>query len=317
MNAVSYSSSIEAPYLSYSPHEHLPLMRIQDQRPLWKCMIDIVHACLSQLMDLMKYPYYFLSLYQKRKVILLTPHITNNFWSYSADQFPWQNAQTSAGLFLFIHGLRGTPLCWAPYLNRLQQDNPEAHCIAPHVPERGNCSLETAAEPFVEMIRHYAAKFPGQPIHLIGVSNGGRIVSYLENQLTPEDLQGRRLNVVSIAGVHYGTPLIDQAAKWRVLPFLGLHPRIAEDLKWESLSAQRLLQQWRNKQLTWQQAGISVRHFFCATVDDEKLWQAYGSLPLLQEEGSGHLDTYQLYNGQTHQTIIPAAHQDVLNWLRA
>ncbi|MGH2612903.1 MAG: hypothetical protein ACRDFB_07625, partial [Rhabdochlamydiaceae bacterium] len=61
--------------------------------------------------------------------------------------------------------------------------NDKVDVFAPIVHERGMCSLEEAVNPLLSTLQSYIDKNPKKPVCLLGVSNGSRMVTYLEVQL--------------------------------------------------------------------------------------------------------------------------------------
>ncbi len=106
----------------------------------------------------------------------------------------------SQGLVVLLHGLCNDPSAWYSQLSLLQR-YPRIDVFAPVVPKRGMCSLEEAALPILPTLLDYSKKNAGKPLCLLGVSNGSRIVTWLETKMrhaapyTP-------VMVSTIAGVH-------------------------------------------------------------------------------------------------------------------
>lgn len=224
---------------------------------------------------------------------------------------PWSASNDSKGLYLFIHGLRGHPTDWNSYQEEIKRKDPHAHLFAPQVPLEGNCALATAANPLLEVVSNYLKKFPGLPVTLMGTSNGGRIASCIESKLDPELLGTSRLSIVSIAGVHNGTKVVDLIKKLRLLPLAKLNNDLAEEFAFGSRVAQENLSAWQNKQYVWKYQNRSVRHLFCATTEDEQVRDLTSSLPY---EGTMN-SVYKVFNGHSHTSIVEGARADVMKWL--
>ncbi len=291
----------------YSFKKDLPLVQIEDHRSVIRRISSIVYACLKQIIDLLNMVKFYLYFFSKRNVTFLQPTKSGNTYSYKS--LPWGKDKSSKGLYLFIHGLQGFPSSWGGYVQKVRAIAPKAHSIAPYVPERGNCSLKTAAKPLLQLVKAYLKKFPGKPIHLVGTSNGARIASYIENHLTVEEMKGRQLNVVSIAGVHYGTKLVDWLDKFYFLPLTGTNRALVKEFLWGSPFAKKLLEKWKAKQIEWKIHEIQTRHLFCIGLEDEKVLWHSSALPSL----SGA--KYLAFSGENHQTVVSAAQDDILNWI--
>lgn len=288
-----------------------PLIQINDRRNIIQRVRDVFIATLKQVVELFRRVQYYFYFFKQRNILFISPVKQENRWIYERQDLPWTNQTDSAGLYLFVHGLRGSPRSWGGYLKQLQKDSPKAHFLAPCVPLRGNCSLETAAEPFLHILRDYMLKFPGKPVTLVGTSNGSRIISDIETRLNVAEVGQRQLNVVSIAGVHYGTKLVDWLARWHFLTKIFIHPVLAEEFRWGSHFAKTLLDGWKEKQAEWVRNRVNVRHLFCATLEDEKVINVASTLPIFPK---AH---YQIYTRENHQTVVYAAERDVINWIHS
>lgn len=232
---------------------------------------------------------------------------------YPSDQLPWQKDKESKGLFLTVHGLRGSTTEWEKYENDFKQQYPGAHHFNPHVALEGNCPLEEAAKPLLKAVEDYLKKFPGSPITIIGTSNGGRIAAYLESHLSPELLGNSKLLVVSVAGVHYGTKVIDRLDNLRVLQLANLNSTLADEFHWGSEVAEENLKLWQDKQTEWKKNDKKVSHFFIATTEDEQVRGQSASLP--QAPSDTTQVKYAVYNAESHISIVDASHSKVMKWI--
>jgi len=120
------------------------------------------------------------------------------------DNYCWKD--NTVGLYVVVHGLMGTPKFSALSIaNYIHEHYPnEYEILVPIVPHKGNCSLDEAVKPILNMVIEYIKRNPGKPIHLIGSSNGGRIVAKIELELrrsNPETL----IKVTGVGGVYYGS----------------------------------------------------------------------------------------------------------------
>lgn len=124
-------------------------------------------------------------------------------------------------LIVYLHGLNGSPTRARPYLSKIRVP---ATILTPIIPYRGNCSLEVAAESIITYIEQNNYK----TIILIGYSNGARIASYIENTLP------YNVNVlfISIAGVHYGSKLMNIIDYLGLCNLFGVNRKVVENLKW-------------------------------------------------------------------------------------
>lgn len=236
---------------------------------------------------------------------------------YAIDQLPWNKQETvktnNDALFVCVHGLRISPYMWKRYLSKIADSHPNAYCIAPHVPFKGECSLEVSANPILEVVQNYADSHPGKPIILIGASNGSRIAMYIENNLSlnaTNESPPRKILIASVAGVHNGTKQINFLARWRLLWIKKFHRAIQQDFHWESQVAQTNLKNWQRKQKEWKKHSVEARHFFCASKDDEQVRPISASLPHTLSDV-----TYKIFTSENHLSIVYAACDDVLGWV--
>jgi hypothetical protein len=229
----------------------------------------------------------------------------SNAYTYPVEQLPWHYDDESSGLFLDIHGLRASPTDWQLYEQEFKKQYPCSHHFLPKVVLGGNCSLEIAAKPLLEVVENYLKKFPGKSVTLIGTSNGGRIAAYIESKLDPLLLGESKLIVVSIAGVHNGTKFIDFLESIHMLSLARLAPELADEFHWSSCVAQENLKAWQSKQVIWNKNGNKVFHLFIATMEDENVWGQSASLP--QAPQNTTKTKHIVYNGETHTSIVEAA----------
>jgi len=274
--------------------------QLDDQRPILLRIWHIIEACFQMLLHIFKMLSRWMAFVQDDNLYLRPVVQADGKYQFDLTQLPWKEDDASEGLYLFIHGLGGRPYDWDCYLHTLKRS--QAHCLAPHIPFSGRCSLEDAAAPLLPIIENYLAKFPAAPIRLIGTSNGGRIASYLEVHLKPELMEGHPLSVVSIAGIHGGTYLMDYVG------YLRFHPEIVDNLSYNSLFSQKLLLQWQEKQQQWVERGIQVLHRFYATTEDEQVRPVASALPFLPNTSD---NDYRIVHGQTHMTIVDAVCENV------
>lgn len=229
-------------------------------------------------------------------------------WSYDLGLLPWnQKEEISQGLFFFVHGYGGSPQRWSGYLQESHKKIPEAHALAPYVPERGNCPLETAGKPLLEIVQNYVNKYPAKPLYLFGFSNGARLVTYIESRLQLP--QKSSLTVVSIAGAHFGSQVVNTMVKIRMADLFGMHQDLRRELRYYSTTSQELLKQ-REKAYE-QREDIQASHIFYASTEDEAIQPVTAALPAIQ----GAL--YRIVHGHTHSSIMTAVFQRVWQDLMA
>lgn len=167
----------------------------------------------------------------------------------------------SEGLYVLVHGLSGHPSIWDPQIAEIKK-NENLDIFAPFVPQAGRCTLEEAAEPLLANILDYALTYPDRPISLLGVSNGCRIILWLENQLR-EKAQGTAVKISAVAGVNFGTTQVNLAENYGIGKYF-LHTATRQELQFGSEKAQELL---KNVVKECPQGTERSYDFFATTVD--------------------------------------------------
>jgi hypothetical protein len=285
------------------------IIEFKDNRKLIVKIKDVVQALFKSLLTIIeKIRDLFNPLNKKH----LVPQKTNDgTYTYLNQNLPWSNDQESQGLVICLHGLNGNPSDLKAYANEFKIQYPKSHICSPGIVSNGNCSLKIAAKPILELAKNYSTKFPNNNITIIGTSNGARIGKYVETKMDPNSFN--KLFFASIAGVHYGTRLINQLEKIRVPRLLNSDPTLIKEFHWESNSAVKQLEAWHKKQAVWLQEGKSVNHFFCATTEDSSVISLSSSLPF-STLANGSENQYRVYHGESHISIVPKALKDVLDW---
>jgi hypothetical protein len=115
------------------------------------------------------------------------------------------------GLCTFLHGLGGHPRCFTYQRELLESSLPNVSILHPHIPNKGDCSLDIAAAFTLENIRKWLAISGNEtkPISLLATSNGTRLSTYIIGELRKEGYKNP-IKLSSIAGVFEGTLLISK-----------------------------------------------------------------------------------------------------------
>lgn len=203
----------------------------------------------------------------------------------------------SKGLYVLIHGLNSHPSLWQKHI-QLLNDHTEKDLFVPYVPFKGNCTLECAAEPLLNVIKNYIKQHPTKPICLIGTSNGGRICTWLETKLrffsptTP-------IKVSTIAAVHFGTSRMNIVKTLHKITglTLGFHPSIISDLSFGSKKAQEILKEV----LRPAPLGIIRQFEFFASTEDTQVPELGSSIPKL---GNQFKAIHHVVHGYNHGGIV-------------
>lgn len=234
-------------------------------------------------------------------------------FSYDLSQMSWKTRASegkapSEGLYLFIHGLKGHPTVWKDYTKRLTKEKPQCDVIAPYVHLRGNCPLENAAEPVLQIVREYIKDNPGKPLYITGTSNGGRIAAYIETHLDPEQMNGCSLHFVSVAGVHAGTKRVEILPRNNRVVNKVIDPELVEEFRYNGSFAQGLHQKLQQKQKQWKNYGITVTHRYYASKEDTEVTPTHSALPKLDDGNT----SYQILEGESHGSIVKKVCNDVI-----
>lgn len=269
------------------------LRRELDQRALWVKVADAIVSIFRELVFLLSM--LFRAIYGALCGVKELPA------SMKIIQQP-----ESRGLVVFVHGLRSFPEVWSSQLSLLDQK--PVDIFAPHVPEKGMCSLEKAVAPIYPIIRDYAQKNPQKPISLIGHSNGSRIVSLMDKYLR-EDAPQSPVRVSAIAGVIFGSSRMDQIDSFGIASYF--YPQITNELKYGSRVARALLE---GLAAPLPDCCAPRSYEFFATPEDLSVPDLDSSLPLLNKG-----ESYHLIPGHSHNSIIAAVAEDqiraCLEWI--
>lgn len=211
----------------------------------------------------------------------------------SLDDLPlWQ--EKSEGLFLFLHGFKGHPSIWNRQ-KKLLELHPEFDTFAPVIPSLGNCSLDDAGEPLLEVLLNYSDKHPGKPVCISGVSNGSRLATWLEVRMR-EQRPDTPIRISTISGVHYGTSMVDRLNRWGVADWI-LDEDFSREMAFGSPKARELLR----KVKTALPDNVKPRSYqFFATTGDLVV-DLESSIPRLGKD-----EEVTIVHGQGHGSLVPA-----------
>jgi esterase/lipase len=139
-------------------------------------------------------------------------------------------------LVVLIHGLNGRPADMDAYAHRLRH----LHAIyCPHVPGRGNLSLEASAAPIWRKVLEHLQRHPGAPIALVGLSNGGRVAAQLELWIR-EHHKDSSVIMVAVVTPFGGTRMMDHFGG--LASVVGLYSSTAVDeMQHNSEKSQKLV----------------------------------------------------------------------------
>jgi hypothetical protein len=212
------------------------------------------------------------------------------------------------GLYVAIHGLNGRPNIWHHQLAILQKHQSDFEIRVPYVPQKGNCFLDMAVAPIEAMVRDYINQHPGQPVCLMGVSNGARIALELEVRLRNTNAP---IKISSVAGALFGTMQINLLHMLGLATFL-YKPVLVNEMFYLSHTSFRLF----NRVAEALPQNAERAYEFYASPDDFQIKPYTGSLPVL----SGKDVKYFLVPGENHNSIVARVCsiqiQSCINWMQ-
>jgi hypothetical protein len=227
----------------------------------------------------------------------------------NVEKHEWK-IENNKGLYVVIHGLNASPKTTAwNYVSQIKKEHPNTYEIrAPHVHEKGNCSLKDAAKPILKMVNSYIAKNPGKPIHLIGTSNGARIAAFVEVALRKKNVN---IRITAVAGVFFGSKTMEILTKWPLVR-AQFHNSIIQDFKIASKRSKNLIEKMREP------VTIGSRSYeFYATPNDESMPNRSSSLPREIPGATYH----PFVSGQSHisiwDSLRPKVLKDSYEWMKA
>lgn len=215
---------------------------------------------------------------------------------------PWTNGR-SKELVVLIHGLRSSPLTWSKYLAEFDDADEERSYFAPHLYKKGYASVDEVATPILKEIQLYKDQYPDNRVILIGHSYGALTAGYIEQRLP----NARNVHLISIAGPHCGTNMVNWMERARVGGLVGFTPRMTDEMRFQGSWATRHLIDWQAKKDDTD--NTNTRHFF-ATADDWRVFPAKSSFPNLPNS------SYCLVSRESHVTIVEAVKDDVFAIIR-
>jgi pimeloyl-ACP methyl ester carboxylesterase len=215
------------------------------------------------------------------------------------------------GLYLLIHGLLGQPLIWNCHYQKLKNLHPEAEIRAPAVPSTGNCSLEEAAAPFLALVRDYVDKNPGNPVCLIGHSNGSRIASYIEVLLRERNVN---IMVSSVSGIYQGTSVINRLAHYHIASCF-LDQKVVEEMSYKSAYSRFFLGSMNTTHI--KDGSLRVYHFY-TTRQDAAVEPYTAACPMMTHPLC--TSQYTILSGYGHNGLVrricDEQSEECVNWVK-
>lgn len=208
----------------------------------------------------------------------------------------------SKTLYVFIHGLKGSPYRWTPFIKHLESTQPNASYFVYRVPKEGNCGLKEASEPLYETLTNYFNEnVQITNVCLIGTSWGSRIAARIERKLVESPL---RILTVSISGVHQGTKIMTWISYWNLSSWFGFHQKVLTDLQYQSDRSLKLLKKWKN---SCTNSKGERRHIFYASSTDEGVIPFKSGIVKIGEQ-----DKHIVHHGYVHTNLANNIYKEVL-----
>jgi len=270
--------------------EEKPLLTFKDNRRLITQIKDLSLASIREINSRWERKYNPL----KGCVRDIFPSIKQENTGYDVDDQLWEK---STKLVVFIHGLNCSPLAWSKYFNEISSKT--ISCFTPFVYKKGYCKLEEAVDPILNVVQRYAEKHSENPIIIVGHSNGARIAAHIEQKLNAKNIR-----LISIAGPHCGSLMINNINKFGLNRFFGITSDMEKELTYNGEWVKEKLQEWYEVQKQYK--NKKVERVFFASVDDLRIFPNETSFPNLPSS------TYHIVSGQSHVTIIDAVKPPVL-----
>ena len=219
-----------------------------------------------------------------------------------------ENDPSADALCVMIHGLKGSPSIFDDYHDSFARfEDKKVTLFQPHVPQKGNCSLEDASSPIYNEVLSWARQNPAKPIVIVGVSNGARIAGHLSAKLKSEGLCVNPMHVSCIAGPFNGTKLVNQP-DWPGFLRSGLNKivnklytdEVLDELSWDSACAGQVISEMQRA------AGGNLHYYFYSTSSDTQINPFTSAFPEVTDAN------YFLTFAEGHQSVVRAAKDSII-----
>lgn len=225
--------------------------------------------------------------------------------SYPEEKQPWLRSHSKI-LVVFIHGLNSSPLAFSNYLTEFLERTDGVHYFAPYVYKRGYCSLSEAVAPIMDVVQNYAYQYPNNTIILIGHSRGATIAARVEQKL-----KAKNIRLVSIAGPHYGSKIVEWAARWNLTERLGFTEQTIKEMTYQGDLVKGKLTKWQEAQKKYCEDGKQVKRFFFAATCDMRVYPMETCFPDLPDS------TYYQVRRESHESIVDGVREQVMAYIKA
>ncbi len=286
--------------LSSSPQEILG-RTYYDPRTLAKKLFDRIVSLARSTAD---------TLYKMPSIVKTSLGFANPHYVDPLQTTPGWKEQ-SDGLYVMVHGLNGHPSAFDDYGKTLENRHPEADLAIVVVPKGGNCTVIEASEPILQLVESYIKKNPEKPVSLIGTSNGGRIVAYIETKLRKR-APNTPVLVSCVAGAHFGSYVMNLIHAYGLADLFGYTREIMQELAYGSDVTKNLL----NEQREPLPNGVERDFSFYMTTEETHVHPPNSELPIINQ-GEKHY----VVHGEGHSSIVrrvlPNLLEHATEWMKA
>jgi len=219
-----------------------------------------------------------------------------------------QPEDDAEALCVLVHGLGGHPSAFDEYHDALSQMEKKVTILQPHVHNKGNCSLDEAAEEIQKSIQIWANSHPRAPIIFVGGSNGARIVGHISSTLKKDCGLLNPMQVFALAGPFNGTEFVNRPS-WpnglrefnKRLATKMKCQQVVDELSFGSKKAHAMTDKMREA------AQDGVQFFFYATGGDHMIIPHTSGFPKVEK------GRYFVVEASGHSSLVWAAKDHILS----
>lgn len=244
-----------------------------------------------------KAPYQYTNVsYDIGDVDATKPNHTQYFNSMQrSDQRQWKDG--SRGLVVMIPGVYAEPYMWKDYCDKIIEQNPDLDIYTPML-EHGRMTAEQLAHSLIPEIENYVMTTKIKNVVIIGFSYGALVGGFLAGTLRVRH-PAIRVLFAGIAGIFFGTSMVDLAATFRLSGFF-VDPVVYRDIQFASDSGRECIAGMLDPVV-----ANHVYHFYAST-DDEKIRPFTSSLPNTPNA------FHHVASGVSHSGMLDEARADVV-----
>ncbi|MBJ7449806.1 MAG: hypothetical protein JHC93_05555 [Parachlamydiales bacterium] len=214
-------------------------------------------------------------------------NVSPEYWDPANKAVEWKKG--NKGLVILVHGLRGHPSHFDRHIELIRKHCPDFEVIAPYVHKKGDCSLEEATTPILNIAKDYGVKHPDNLVCLIGFSNGARITVKMALELAKLPIS---IKVSTIAGVHFGTEMVNLFHRYKIDSYF-FGEDIVKELQYGSELARLTIEKMRSVE-----AKGKISWEFYSSSNDRVIAPFTSSLPFIENA------TYYSTSGYGHCSLV-------------